>query len=104
MIRVGCQAVGDRPASLRYAMPGADAAQGCVLPGISKLSAIVAADGVVDVVEFLRTFAWHDIRNIDHALQESKLQVSRCLSCNALDHILEHAPSRGAGCGVRGEG
>lgn len=71
MIRVGCQAV-----------------------GISKLSAIVAADGVVDVVEFLRTFAWHDIRNIDHALQESKLQRSTMVS-KAEQRIAEGVQSGG---------
>lgn len=42
---------------------------------IGKLSAMVAADGLIDVMEFLRLFAWHDVRYVDKAITDAKLQV-----------------------------
>jgi hypothetical protein len=35
---------------------------------IKKLGAAVAADGVVDVFEFLRLYSWRDVPNIEQAL------------------------------------
>jgi len=46
---------------------------------IGKLSAMVAADGLVDVLEFMRLFAWHDVRHVDKAIAESKIQRSLVL-------------------------
>ena len=39
---------------------------------MKKICLIVAADGVVDVLEFLRTFSWHDVRDVNQAVHEAK--------------------------------
>ena len=42
---------------------------------LKKICCLVAADGVVDVVEFMRTFSWHDVHDVQKAVNEAKLQV-----------------------------
>jgi hypothetical protein len=42
---------------------------------MKKICCLVAADGVVDVLEFMRTFSWHDVQNVEKAVYEAKLQV-----------------------------
>ncbi len=44
---------------------------------MKKICCLVAADGVVDVLEFMRTFSWHDVQNVEKAVYEAKLQVIR---------------------------
>ena len=39
---------------------------------IKKLGAAVAADGVVDIFEFLRLFSWRDVPNIEQALLDTR--------------------------------
>jgi hypothetical protein len=47
---------------------------------MKKICCLVAADGVVDVLEFMRTFSWHDVQNVEKALYEAKLQVTETAS------------------------
>ena len=42
---------------------------------MKKVCCLVAADGIVDVVEFMRTFSWHDVHNVEKSIYEAKLQV-----------------------------
>jgi hypothetical protein len=41
---------------------------------MKKLGAAVASDGVVDLYEFLRLFAWEDIPVPEHAVKSSRLR------------------------------
>lgn len=49
---------------------------GLVGADINKLSAMVAADGIIDVLEFIRLFAWHDVRQVDKSIAEAKIKRS----------------------------
>jgi len=43
----------------------------------SKVAAVLAgSDSMIDCLEFLRAFAWHDVHNIEEELYEAKLQKS----------------------------
>jgi hypothetical protein len=51
---------------------------------MKKLGSAVAADGMVDMIEFMRLFAWQDVPNIEQALRKTRFRYREIQEAAAL--------------------
>lgn len=67
---------------------------GIIGGSISKLSAMVAADGIIDVLEFMRLFAWQDVRHVDKSIAIAKVSVREQICPDPASHVRLHSRAR----------